>query len=260
MNFSIRSLRFNPTLVPTLAALAAVVLTGYLGAWQQERAAGKRDLQREFDARTRQSQVMLDGLARDPAMRFRQALAVGEWHAPGQIFVDNQVMHDVAGYHVITPLKLQGSNSYVLVNRGWIARGPTYPVPPAAEVPAGRVSVSGQLSLPSGRFLELSQQFVQGSVWQNLTIERYRNATHLDVLPFLLLDQEAQPPLEKITERPDARADKHVEYMLTWYSLAVTVIVLWVVLNAKRVAPDVAGVTGKVTDRRPSPRSQGQDS
>lgn len=260
MNLSLRSLRFNPTLVPTLAALAAVMLTGYLGHWQQERATEKRALQREFDARSRQSPVTLDAMSRDPAMRYRPALAEGEWHASGQIFVDNQVMRDVAGYHVITPLKLQGSNSYVLVNRGWIARGSTYPVPPAADVPAGRVSVNGQLSLPSGRFLELSQQSVQGSVWQNLTIERYRNATQLDVLPFVLLAADARLPLKKITERPDARADKHLEYMLTWYSLAATVIALWVVLNTKFACSDNAGAREHGISPRVSSGGKGHDS
>ncbi len=240
MNFSFQTLRFSPTLLPTLAALVVVVLTGYLGHWQQERAAERRALQHEFDVRSGQSPVRLNARTRDPAMRYRQALAEGEWHAPGQIYVDNQVSHEVAGYHVITPLKLHGIDSYVLVNRGWIARGPAYPAPPVVDVPAGPVSVTGQLTIPSGRFLELSTQSMQGAVWQNLTIERYRNATQFDVLPFVLLAHDARPPLEAIAERPDARADKHVEYMLTWYSLAAMVIVLWLVLNTKLATSKLA--------------------
>ena len=255
MRVSFPSLSFKPTFVPTLAALMAVILTGYLGYWQQERAGEKRALQREFDARSRQSPVILDALTRDPATRYRQASAKGEWHAPGQIYVDNQVQHAVVGYHVITPLKLEGTNSYVLVNRGWIARGSSFPLPPVADVAVGRVAVTGQLSLPSSRFLELSHQSVQGSVWQNLTIERYRNVFPLDVLPFVVVVQDALPPLEKVAFRPDARSEKHVEYMLTWYSLAATVIALWVVLNTKFADSDVdtqnraAGPQGSAGER-----------
>jgi surfeit locus 1 family protein len=238
MKFSFQNLRFSPTLVPTLAALAAAILTGYLGHWQQGRAAEKRALQREFDLRSELSPVRIDSRTRDPAMRYRQALAEGEWHAPRQIYIDNQVRHEVAGYHVITPLKLQGTDCYVLVNRGWIARGTTYPAPPFVDVPSGPVSVVGQLTLPSDRFLELSAESNQGAVWQNLTIERFREATGFDALPFVLLAHDAQASLEAIVDRPDARADKHVEYMLTWYSLAVTVIVLWLALNTK-MAPTI---------------------
>ncbi len=228
-------LRFNPTPLPTVAALIALVLTGYLGHWQQDRASAKRAMQLEFDARAGESPITLDQLTRDPALRYRRALAAGEWHAPGQIFVDNQVANGVVGYHVITPMKLSGASTYVLVNRGWIARGSTYPVPPVVSIPHGQVSETGQLTLPTTRFLELSPQAIQGAVWQNLTIERYRNATNLDILPFVMLAQDAPTPLRAVAERPDARADKNVEYMLTWYSLAATTIVLWVVLNLKIV-------------------------
>ena len=231
----IRALRFNPAPVPTVAALLAVALTGYLGYWQQTRAAEKRATQVEFELRAGQSAVELDGRTRDPALRHRIAMATGEWHPAGQIYVDNQVTRRMAGFHVITPLKLRGTNTYILVNRGWIARGASYPIPPPAESESGSVTVAGQLSIPSARFLELTHQSVQGSVWQNLTIERYRTATQLDVLPFVLLARDSPPPLESVGDRPDAGTDKHVEYMLTWYSLAATVFILWVILNTRRV-------------------------
>ena len=87
--------------------------------------------------------------------------------------------------------------------------------------------------LPGNRFLELTQETIQGRVWQNLTIERYRVATGLDVLPLVLLAETATPPLKPVSAHADARAEKHVEYMLTWYSLAATVVVLWLTLNVK---------------------------
>lgn len=228
-------MRFTPSPVPTLAAMLAVALTGYLGHWQQGRAAEKRAAQQETEEKNILSPVRLDARTRDAAMRHRRALAVGEWQAAGQIFIDNQVNRGIAGFHVITPLMFTDTNTVVLVNRGWIARDAAYPLPPSVEVEAGSVSVSGKLSVPSTRFIELSNQSVQGAVWQNLTIERYQKATHKDVLPFVLLAQDTTAPLETVTARADAGADKHVEYMLTWYSLSATVIVLWLVLNTRRV-------------------------
>ena len=83
---------------------------------------------------------------------------------------------------------------------------------------------------------------------------------HLDVLPFVLLAQDAVPALEKIAERPDARADKHVEYMLTWYSLAATAIVLWLVLNTKRSHSRIAGAPDPAASPPAAPAIDGQDS
>ena len=234
---SIRALRFSPKPIPTVAALLAVVLTGYLGYWQQTRAAEKRAMKQEFDARAALPPIRLSSRSDDAALRNRHAIAEGEWHTDGQIYVDNQVSHGMAGFHVIAPLKLAGGNTYVLVNRGWIARGAAYPKPPVVPA-AGSATITGRLSVPSTRFLELSNQLVQGAVWQNLTIERYRRALKLDVLPWVLIAKNAEFPLETVAERPDAGEDKHLEYMLTWYSLALTVIILWVVLNTRRVTVD----------------------
>ena len=53
------------------------------------------------------------------------------------------------------------------------------------------------------------------------------------MLPLILLEKRTGAPLRPVSELADARVEKHVEYMLTWYSLAATVIALWVVLNVR---------------------------
>ncbi len=226
--------------MPTLAALCALSVTLYLGYWQQGRAAEKQAMQTEFAGRAAALPVMLGAAMADPvAFRYARAITRGEWVAGGQIFLDNKFDNEAVGFHVITPLKIAGTDRYVLVNRGWVARDAVYPAPPAIPMPTGSVEVEGVLMLPSTRFLELSPAIVQGNVWQNLTIERYRAASKLDVLPLVLLAKIANTPLKPVAARPDARVEKHIEYMLTWYSLAATVAVLWVALNVKleRVLP-----------------------
>jgi surfeit locus 1 family protein len=233
MQLGRRHIAFTPTWVPTLAALLAVGLTGYLGHWQQGRAAEKRALQAEWDARYHQPVVSLSGDAADPALRYRRARADGVWQDAAQFFIDNRVLDDRAGFHVITPFKLADGGRILLVNRGWVARGTAYPAPPAVAAPVGPAMVSGQLVVPSSRYLELSPRSVQGKVWQNLSIERVREASKLDLLPFVLLAADSAVPLRPVSERPDAGVAKHVEYMLTWYSLALTVCVLWLALNTR---------------------------
>lgn len=234
MLFRISAVRFVPTALPTLAALVAFGLTLYLGHWQQQRAVEKRVLQSEFESRVAASPIALGDDIRDPAaLRFSRASARGEWLESGQIFLDNKFDHDAVGFHVLTPLKIAGTDRHVLVNRGWVARAANYPLPPLAPVPRGVAVAEGVLALPGSRFLELTQKTIQGRVWQNLTMERYRAATGLDVLPLVLLAATATSPLRAVSAVPDARAEKHVEYMLTWYSLAATVVVLWLVLNVK---------------------------
>ena len=230
---------FRPGWAPTLAALCALAFTLYLGQWQQGRAAEKRRLQEVFDKRVSEPPVILPGtLATDrefESLRYRQAIVRGIYDKQGQIFIDNKVGRAGAGYHVITPLQLEGTSQYLLVNRGYVPRGQAYPVPPVVEVAAGLQSVQGMLVVPSNRFLELSPENIEGAVWQNLSLTRYSERTRREVLPYILLAAEPPFGLSSVTERPDTRVEKHVEYMLTWYSLAVTVLALWIGLNVKLI-------------------------
>jgi surfeit locus 1 family protein len=164
---------------------------------------------------------------------YRRVRASGEFQPAGQIYVDNQVLHERAGYFVVTPLKLR-DGALVLVNRGWIARGSAYPEPPPAPPPAGTVEVTGLASLPPARFLELGEA-VSGNVWQNLTIERYRRTTKSRVLPVIVFPDAAEAGLESVHETPDAGVAKHREYALTWFALAATTFALWIGLNMRRV-------------------------
>jgi surfeit locus 1 family protein len=229
------ALSFAPRLVPTAAALLMIALTVSLGRWQMHRAEEKEARQALLETRMSEPPLRLTGPAAsaDPLV-FRHVHATGEWIGQRQIFIDNQIHQGRAGFAVVTPLRLRGSNAAVLVNRGWTARGPEYPRAPAVPVPPGEVAVDGIATTPPARFLELSSETITGDVWQNLSIDRYRKQTGLDVLPIVVLASPPAPGLAAFEERPDAGAARHREYELTWFSLAATVFVLWVVLNFRR--------------------------
>jgi surfeit locus 1 family protein len=205
-----------------------------LGVWQTHRGDEKQDRQRLLEARIRETPVVLTGSvdSAEPLL-YRRVRASGEFQPAGQVYVDNQVHHERAGYFVVTPLKLR-DGALVLVNRGWIARGPAYPQPPPAPPPTGTVEVIGLASLPPARFLELGEA-VSGNVWQNLTIARYRDTTKSKVLPVIVFPDTPGAGLEGVRETPDAGVAKHREYALTWFSLAATTLALWIGLNMRRV-------------------------
>jgi surfeit locus 1 family protein len=79
----------------------------------------------------------------------------------------------------------------------------------------------------------LSADTVSGSVWQNLSLARYAAWSGKPTLPVVLLAAPA-PGLAAVVEKPDAGIAKHREYALTWFSLAATVVALWVGLNLRR--------------------------
>lgn len=227
------AMAFTPRLVPTLAAIAMVVLTLWLSHWQTRRGDEKAARQQLLAARAQAPTTEISSAALQPdQILFRRAQARGIFDAEGQLFMDNRLHGGRAGFHVITPLRLPGGD-VLLVNRGWVARTSAYPLPPEVSVPAGEQVVQGLVTLPPQRFLELSSDVVAGRVWQNLSIERYAAQSSRPVVPVVLL--AAYPGLTPVEERPDAGEAKHREYALTWLSLAITTMALWVGLNLRRV-------------------------
>jgi surfeit locus 1 family protein len=215
-----------------------IALTVWLGRWQAQRVEEKSELQAVYEARVREAPVVLGGSS-GPAetLLYRRVRAAGEWIAEGQVFIDNRIHQGRAGFHVITPLRLAGSPRAILVNRGWTARTASYPAPPAVAVPAGAVEVLGLATLPPRRVLELSTETISGNVWQNLSLERYAQRMRLDVLPVVLLADTPAPGLVGVREQPDAGIAKHREYALTWFSLAATAGILWIVFSVGRPRP-----------------------
>lgn len=228
--------QFAPTLWPTLAALFFLVLTVSLGNWQSERADTKRALQARYDAALREAPIHVGStlLDRDEVL-YRKLKVAGVFDHAHTILLDNRVMNGVAGYHVLTPLRIDGGPLAILVNRGWVAVGRTREQVPTPPTPAGRVRLEGMATDPHTRFVELAATAPQGRVWQNLDFARYAEISGLQLQPVLLQQtSDAMDGLQRSWPRPDTGVATHVSYAFQWYSLATTLTVLWLVMNVKR--------------------------
>ena len=236
--------RFAPSVWPTLAALFFFVLTLWLGNWQSERAGTKRTLQARYDAATQAPPIHVGRvlLTRDDLI-YRKLEVQGVFDHRHTILLDNRVLDGVAGYHVLTPLRIDGSTLAILVNRGWVAAGPTRAQLPRLSAPQGRVKLEGMAVDPHSRYLELAHAAPQGRVWQNLDFARYATDSGLALQPVLLLQTSQQNDgLQRNWPRPDTGVSMHLGYAFQWYSLATTLAVLWVVMNVKRDRENTASL------------------
>lgn len=217
--------------------MLAVASTVALGHWQQSRVEAKLALASEYAARSRSPSVTVPDLRADPGtLQFRHVMVKGEYLASSGFLLDNQVLKGVPGYHVITPFKIQGSSMGVLVDRGWIAAGLRRDQLPDPPVPKGPQTVEGVAVTPSGRFLELAPDAKQGPLRQNIVIERLEAELKLSLQPIVIQQiSDAQDGLVREWPLPDAGADKNRAYAIQWYSFAALALVLYIVLNLKRV-------------------------
>jgi len=232
--------RFSPSLFMTVAGAAFVALTVSLGNWQTGRAQQKQAMQDAWERGREVSAVNLesDGPRSANALALRRVTARGEWDAARTVFVDNRVFGGRPGYHVVTPLRLEGTTRWVLVNRGWAPAGATRAELPNVATPSGAVRVEGVAVVPPDKVFELGKVPPEEKVWPNLVLERYAKWSGLDLLPVVLQQtNDTGDRLVRDWPRPDFGIEKHKAYALQWYALAAVTVILYVVLNLKRDRP-----------------------
>jgi surfeit locus 1 family protein len=228
--------RFAPGVWPTLATLFFFVLTMWLGNWQSGRAETKRALQARYDIAMREAPIHVGSTLLDrESVLYRKLEVRGVFDDGGTILLDNRVHEGVAGYHVLTPLRIDGGQLAVLVNRGWMPSGRSREQVTLPPTPRGEVKLEGMAADPHSRYFELSHAAPQGRVWQNLDFARYAASYGRALQPVLLLQtSQVADGLVRNWPRPDTGVSMHVSYAIQWYSLATTLAVLWLVLNLKR--------------------------
>lgn len=152
----------------------------------------------------------------------RAATARGRWLPAKTLFLDNKIHRSRPGYHVLTPLQLSGSESVVLVNRGWIAAPRLRSEIPPISSPTGEIEVSGVTRSFEIRTFELQETLPQGAVWQHVREAEYRKLSGLDAVPVILLQTGADGDgLIRDWGAPENPAAKHYGYVAMWLVFAL---------------------------------------
>ena len=242
LSLSLGRWQFRPGIGPTLAAAGFAALTFALGNWQMERAASKRALQARIDAGERLTVWEVGKAPMDKSqILYRRVSANGTFDPRYQILLDNRIHDGVAGYHVLTPLLIDGGQRAVLVNRGWLPVGKNRSTLPLISTPTGQVKITGLAVDPDTRYFELGPTAPQNRVWQNLNFKSYAAWSGLNLHPFVLQQSsDSGDGLLRVWPRPDIGVDTHISYAMQWYGLCATLVTLWLVLNVKRTNDDAS--------------------
>jgi surfeit locus 1 family protein len=226
-----RASRRQAALIGGLVMVILLPLFISLGLWQWRKAETKTAVQSELDSRSNDLAVAMPTAPVDAdSLRHRRVALRGTYDASRQVLIDNRLYREQAGYHVITPLRLAGSEMHVLVNRGWVAAPPDHRILPATEVPPGTVELTGIAVVPTQRFFNLAPQPTSGwdAVWQNLDLARFGSAVPYPLQPVVVqLDAAAPGGYVRDWPRPDERAERHRSYALQWFGFAASSLGIW---------------------------------
>jgi surfeit locus 1 family protein len=233
--------RFRLRLWPTLAVALLAPSMVALGFWQLHRADEKRQLQEEYDARATGPAVRIEPrVQRAEDLRFYRVAVRGHYETANQLYIDNRVHQGRAGYHVVTPLRIEDSEVRVLVNRGWIPLGPDRAQLPPAPAPAGLQEVTGIATAPSDKPFRLGAEAALRhdgrTLWQHMDLARFAASVRYPVQPVIVL-LDADSPAGGLTRewsRLDAGIAVHQGYAFQWFALAAALLAIYLFLGWRR--------------------------
>jgi surfeit locus 1 family protein len=232
-------LRRGGLLIPGVAALAALVLLVALGTWQLQRKAWKEGLIETLVQRLNAPPADLPGrLTWDrlnaDAMEFHRVAFRAELLPDQEALVytaGSALRSDVSGpgYWVFTPARLV-DGSLIVVNRGFVPEGRQDPNSRAGGQVRGLTEIAGAMRWPEPRGLFAPADDPPRNLWfvrDHIAIAAAKNWG--PVAPFFV-DQEAPSPpggLPQVGKLAPNLPNNHLQYALTWYGLALVLVVIF---------------------------------
>ena len=245
--------KFAPSLIPSLATVLLLWLFIWLGNWQLGRADFKQLERDKIIHNTKLPAISIKPEFKNiKNMLGRKTVTSGSFDTAHEAVVAFHKYRGQPGFLVLTPFLIDGTDTSVLVIRGWIAqslsRGFTrLPFIPKSE--KGKIELRGivdrvpsvgrKSGKPDGQF---ANQWPKMLIYAD--VDWYRKKLNRKFMPYavkqtyhnsagLIADWKAFA-----VHRERMPPEKHLGYAFQWFSLAIVLLVLYFSLNAKRIQPD----------------------
>lgn len=235
-----RPLRLNFWM--TVCTIPSLMVLIGLGIWQMQRLEWKEALIADRAERTTAPAVALSAVpeAGWRAFELRAVRTSGVYRHDKSLEIASRTLKGRPGVHVITPLVLADGAGTVLVNRGW---APPKGARDAAEFrrPAGVVLVEGFLRAGEKTSDWVPDNEPANDVWFFADAPAMANARGLDaVKPYVIELAPTAAGLAGARGYPIAGQtiteirNNHLQYAVTWFGLAATLVVIYVVYHLRR--------------------------
>jgi len=230
---------FEPNAWMTLGTVLATAGLIKLGFWQLERADEKRIILAEYETRSaeRPERGTLTNKEAQLA-RYKHLVIKGRFDSARQFLLDNIVHRGRAGYQVLTPFKVEDGD-WLIVNRGWWPLTGSRESLPPLEVNDARRTIRGLVDFLPRAGLKLdsgTQQAGWPKVVQYPDMQALSDALKEKLYGYqLLLSPDLPDGFVREWEPQYVQPERHVGYAVQWFALGLTLSIIYVVLNLKKV-------------------------
>ena len=228
--------KFNPGVRITIFFVIFAVVFFSLGIWQIERGQTKTQIMSEFENKLTKEPIYLNAESK----KWDRVLVSGKWENKKQLLIDNVIHQGIAGYKVLTPLRVDETNKLILVDRGWIKQNKFRDQLPDIQIPDNFESVIGTLEQPE-LGLVLSDELISNNwpkISQTKNVEVISKAYTEEIFPMILLaDPLLKNSLEYIKITPTNMTPiKHYGYSSQWFLMFIVLCFMYIWYGLSRNA------------------------
>lgn len=231
---------FRPTLWPTLFTIPAVLVMAALCIWQVQRLYWKEALIAERVERTAAAPIALPGPGSDLAAdEFHRVTLSGTFDHAHEFFMAARSQNGNVGYWIVTPLQPADGSGAILVNRGWVPDARRDPGRRAEGQLAGTVTFDAIIRRPQvqgwfqpanepgkNRWFYLSPAEMAASSGLPFRTDLYVDAVAADIPGGFPIGGQTRINLP----------NDHLSYAITWGSLAIALVVIYVLYHLQAPA------------------------
>lgn len=242
--------RWRALMAPGLATLVAFAILIGLGAWQLERLAFKEDLIARIDARAHGAPGEIVPEAHWPgwdpdADEFRRVRLTGTFEHDAEALVQGLFAGEdggppILGFFLFTPLRF-ADGARVLVNRGFVPAELREPAARPQSRPAGEATLTGLVRAAEPRNLFTPADVPAERRFFVKDPAAIAAAERLDRTAPFYVEADATPNPGGWPRGGQTRLDipnNHLQYALTWFGLALTLVCVFGAFARKRLRPD----------------------
>jgi surfeit locus 1 family protein len=229
----------------TIVVILAIGVLCRLGIWQLERHAERAQQNGRILAGLQQAPLLLT--PRSPeliqALDYRRVTVRGTFDPAHEVLLRNRSLDGATGYHLITPLRLSGSDRVVLIDRGWVPLALADPAQRALlPVPSGEVGITGvsRITQRGGRPADppLTADRPRLERWFWMDLERMQQQMPYPLTAFYVVqepDAASADALPRPTAVSDLGAGPHLGYAIQWFSFAIIFAVGYAVIVRRNI-------------------------
>ena len=232
--------RFRPTFWATAATIVAVLIMLGLGTWQVQRLMWKNDLMARIETRMAAAPEALPAHVEDPQeWDYRRVSVTGRLLNDREFNLNARSMRGNVGYQILTPLERADGGGIVMVNRGW--------VPPEKRGEESRreasfadtVTIEGVARVPRNAKASSFQpdNEAEKNSWFWIDLPHMARLLGVErIHPVVVEAGEAENPggFPKGGQTRVSIPNDHLSYAITWYSLALALLVIYVLFHLRR--------------------------